>query len=75
MLFLFLPPGYGHSYNSERSSIVQMIIFLILAGDKTEWTGQLLADVAVLLTTDAQGEKQAFDNCQIMNSNKPNVVT
>ena len=36
-----------------------MIIFLILAGDKTEWTGQLLADVAILLTTDAQGETKA----------------
>ena len=48
--------GHGHSYNSERSSIVQMIIFLILAGDQAQWSGQLLADTALLLTTDTQGE-------------------
>ena len=47
--------GHGHSYNSERSSIVQMIVFLILAGDQDQWTGQLLADTALLLTSDTQG--------------------
>ena len=33
--------AYGHSYNSERSSIVQMITFLILAGDQNEWYDRL----------------------------------
>jgi len=51
--------AYGHSYNSERSSIVQMITFLILAGDQNEWSGQLLSDVAVLLTTDSQDVESA----------------
>ena len=38
--------------------MVQMIIFLILAGDK-EWSGELLSDVAVLLTTHGQGGSES----------------
>ena len=34
-----------------------MIVFLILAGDQEQWTGQLLADTALLLTSDTQGIK------------------
>ena len=34
-----------------------MIVFLILAGDQEHWTGQLLADTALLLTSDTQGIK------------------
>ena len=50
--------GGGHSYNSERSSVVQMITFLVLAADSSHWSGQLLADTALLLTT-SQGPRQS----------------
>ena len=55
-IYFFTTPGRAHSYNSERSSIVQMIIFLILAGDSKHWSAALLAEVAVLLTHDSQGD-------------------
>ena len=57
MMMMASSSGHGHSYNSERSSIVQMIVFLILAGDQDHWTGQLLADTALLLTSDSKGQQ------------------
>ena len=56
--------GGGHSYNSERSSVVQMITFLVLAADSSHWSGQLLADTALLLTT-SQGPHSTLQTAAV----------
>ena len=54
-----LKVGIGHTFNSEKSSVIQVIILLVLAGDQETWTAELLADVANLLTLDKSGSVES----------------